>query len=71
MSPGHGALWKPQMACSVKAPAKQTMKSAKLALRTVYAKPGCWPEVTFCRVPPRHWDKLWCTVRLTGGHLRR
>ena len=29
MNPGGGALWKPQIACSVEVPQTQTMKSAK------------------------------------------
>ena len=42
LNPGQGALWKPRIACSSDAeippPAMKTMKSAKLALRTVRAK---------------------------------
>eukprot|EP00974_Lingulodinium_polyedra_P041055 3945921-Lingulodinium_polyedra.AAC.1 len=44
LGPVQSALWQPQIACSVETPAKQTMKPAKLALRTVHAKPGRWPE---------------------------
>ena len=44
LGPGLNALWKPKIACSGEPPAKQTVKSAKLALRTVRAKPGPWPE---------------------------
>mgnify|MGYP007101763841 CR=1 FL=1 len=43
----------------------QTCKSAKLALRTVHAKPGRWGDyMQHCGLPPKIWDKLWCAVPL-------
>ncbi len=49
----------------------QTCKSAKLALRTVHAKPGRGGEyVQHCGLPPNIWDKLWCAVRLQNGPLQ-
>ena len=49
----------------------QTCKSAKLALRTVHAKPGRGGEyVQHCGLPPNIWDKLWCAVPLQNGPLQ-
>ena len=54
---GQNPLLKPRNACSGITPLDQTCKSAKLALRTVHAKPGTGEDYIRCGLPPQIWDK--------------